>query len=102
MPIRQPPPPARGRPKGARSFDERVATAFGTAVRSARRLAGVSQEALALRADIERSYLGRIERGQSQPTLHALLKIATALELEGSELVATVEQGLRKRRRAAG
>lgn len=98
MPVRPKKAPARGRPKGSRSFDERVATAFGRAVRAARHEAGTSQEQLAHAADVERSYLGRLERGQSQPTLFALLKIAEALSCPGADLVATVERSLSRRR----
>lgn len=89
-------PPAPGRPRGARSFDSRVAGAFGEIVRNARVAAGISQEHLALLAQIERSYFGRIERGQSQPTLFVLLKIAAALGYEGAALVGLVEDSLAK------
>lgn len=88
--------PARGRPPGARSFDARVAGCFGEVVRQARFAAGISQEDLAHLAQIERSYFGRIERGQSQPTLFVLLKIAAALGYEGATLVGLVEDSLSK------
>jgi transcriptional regulator with XRE-family HTH domain len=55
---------------------------------------GVSQEALAHAADVERSYLGRIERGESQPTLHVILKVARALGIAAGTLVGTVESVL--------
>jgi transcriptional regulator with XRE-family HTH domain len=63
--------------------------------------AGIAQEQLAHQADLERSYLGRIERGQSQPTLFVVLKIAAALGLQGGELVSEMERGLRRMRRAS-
>lgn len=86
--------PRPGRPRGARSFDAGVATAFGSVVREARLAAGISQETLALIAVVERSYLGRVERGQSQPTLNLVLKIAAALGYEAAVLVALVEESL--------
>jgi len=86
--------PKRGRPRGALSFDADVAKAFGGVVREARLSAGISQEALAHVANVERSYFGRIERGQSQPTLHVILKIAAALGYEGGALVTMAEQKL--------
>jgi XRE family transcriptional regulator, regulator of sulfur utilization len=99
MPTRSRSAPRRGRPPGARSFDAGVAAAFGSVVREARLAAGVSQEALAQLAHVERSYFGRIERGQSQPTLYVVLKLAAALDLEAAALVALVEGALRSETR---
>ena len=93
--------PKRGRPRGARSFEPGVASAFGDVVKAARLDAGISQEALAYMADIERSYFGRMERGQSQPTLHVVLKVAAALGFEGGTLVSLVEKRLSRRSKMA-
>lgn len=87
-------PPAQGRPKGAKSFDPVSAAIFGEEVRRARIDAGISQEGLALAANVERSYLGRVERGQSQPTLFVILKVAVALGVSASALVLQVEKRL--------
>jgi len=89
--------PQRGRPPGASSFDADVAAVVGGVVRGLRVAAGISQEALAHMANVERSYCGRIERGESQPTLYVILKIAAALGMEGHVLVKHVEQALGKR-----
>lgn len=94
MSSRKRPPPAQGRPKGSKSFDPFSAAIFGEEVRRARVDAGVSQEGLALAADVERSYLGRVERGQSQPTLFVVLKVAAALGVSAGELVSQVEKRL--------
>jgi transcriptional regulator with XRE-family HTH domain len=51
----------------------------------------VAQEALAHLAKIERSHVGKIERGEHMPTLAALLKIAKALGMSGAELLAEAE-----------
>jgi XRE family transcriptional regulator, regulator of sulfur utilization len=83
-----------GRPKGAKTSDPVVAEAFGSAVRAARTVRGISQEALAHLARIERSHVGKIERGEHMPTLSALLKIARALGTSGSQLVADAEAEL--------
>lgn len=95
MTIRQRISLPRGRPKGAISFDSEVAQAFGAVVRQARLAAEISQEALAHSSRLERSYLGRIERGQSQPTLLVILKVAAALGCDGAELVAATEEALK-------
>ena len=85
----------RGRPKGALSFDADVAQAFGAVLRKARVAAELSQEDLAHSSRVERSYLGRIERGQSQPTLLVILKVAAALGWDGAMLVAATEDELK-------
>lgn len=85
-----------GRPKGATTYDRVVAEAFGTAIRTARLAQGLSQEEFAARAGIERSHVGKIERGQHMPTLVALFKLAHGLELTAYELVAEAEVVLPK------
>jgi transcriptional regulator with XRE-family HTH domain len=47
---------------------------------------GLSQEELAHRADIHTAHLGRIERGEKNPTLETIEKIANALEITFEEL----------------
>jgi len=81
----------RGRPLGSKSADPVLAAAFGAAVRSARTTRGIAQETLAHLAGIERSHVGKIERGQHMPTISALLKIARALVMSGAELMAKAE-----------
>jgi len=81
----------RGRPKGSRTFDAPTAIAFGRALRAARTARGVAQEQLALIAGLERSFVGKIERGENQPSLGILLRLARALECSGAELVAKTE-----------
>jgi transcriptional regulator with XRE-family HTH domain len=60
---------------------------IGVAIRSARLEQGMSQEALALATELDRSYVGGIERGEHNIGLISLGKICTALELRPSELM---------------
>lgn len=90
MPDPFPKAPKPGRPLGSKSFDPKVAQAFGAVVREARVEAGISQEALASMIGVERSYFGRIERGQSQPTLSVVLKVASALQRDAGEMISVV------------
>lgn len=53
---------------------------FGARVRELRRKAGLSQEALALRAQLDRSYIGGVERGERNVSLVNIHKIAVALK----------------------
>lgn len=55
--------------------------AFGAAVRVARLTQGIAQEELAAKAGIERSHMGKIERGEHMPTLALILRIAAGLSL---------------------
>ena len=61
------------------------------AVRIARGRTGLSQEALALQAGINRSYVGQIERGVGNPSLRVLVKLAETLGLDVAELLAQVK-----------
>lgn len=54
--------------------------ALGAVIRQVRKEKGLSQEALADYADIDRSHMGKIERGERNVTALNLLKIAAALE----------------------
>jgi transcriptional regulator with XRE-family HTH domain len=65
---------------------------FGTTVRQLRERQGWSQEALAERADLNRSYVGELERGQAIPSLVTLDKLASALGLSLTNLVAHTER----------
>jgi transcriptional regulator with XRE-family HTH domain len=60
---------------------------FGNHVRELRESKGLSQEALADLGEIHRTYLGGIERGERNPTLLSLLKLARALEISLTELL---------------
>lgn len=53
-----------------------LAKKFGHNVRSMRKDKGISQDKLALSADIDRSYVGRIERGEVNITLEKAYQIA--------------------------
>lgn len=61
--------------------------AFGKAVRARRKACQLSQEALADLAEIDRSHMGKIERGERNVTLLNILKIAGALGAKPSEIL---------------
>lgn len=87
-------PVQRGRPPGATTYDAELAQAFGTAVRALRSERGIAQEMLANLAGIERSHLGKIERGEHMPTLAIIFKIASALECSTAVLMNQTETQL--------
>lgn len=84
----------RGRPTGATTFDAELARAFGAAVRALRTERGIAQEALANLASIERSHMGKIERGEHTPTLAIIFKIAKALGCSTAVLMTETESGI--------
>jgi len=84
----------RGRPPGTVRFEPEPARAFGKAVRAFRTDQGIAQEELAALAGIERSHMGKIERGEHLPSLALILKIASALKVSGTELMAATERNM--------
>lgn len=72
---------------GYENFQELIA--IGEAIRTRRRDQGISQEHLAFLAGIDRSHMGKIERGERNVSLLNLIRICTALKIRASELLAT-------------
>ncbi len=86
-------------PKRVTSFEPDVAIAFGTTIRALRVKLQIAQDAFALLANVDRSYYGKLERGERQPSIALMLRIANGLQLTGAELVAKVEEAIRLRAR---
>ena len=61
---------------------------LGDAIRTHRDQTGMSQEKLAEKASLHPVYIGKVERGEQWISLHALLRVAKALEVRVSDLVA--------------
>lgn len=64
---------------------------FGHAVRRQREKIGISQEELATRADLHRTYIGAVERGERNISLENIKKITEALGFSISELFVDME-----------
>jgi transcriptional regulator with XRE-family HTH domain len=60
---------------------------FGTRVRQLRSQKGYSQEAFATKCDLDRTYVGGIERGERNVALRNVESIAKALDMTLSELM---------------
>lgn len=65
--------------------------AFGRVLRTVRREVGLTQEQLALAADIDRTFVSLIERGERQPTVRVLFKLAAALHVSAARLIQMTE-----------
>ncbi|MDP6967897.1 MAG: helix-turn-helix transcriptional regulator [Gammaproteobacteria bacterium] len=60
---------------------------FGNRVREIRSAANITQEELAYMANIDRGYMGHIERGTKSPTLDKVEQIAKALNLQPTNIL---------------
>jgi transcriptional regulator with XRE-family HTH domain len=78
-------PRSAGKPPLSAATEE-----FGRRVRERRHLLELSQEALADRSDLHWTYFGQVERGQVNVSLHNIIKIAAALEVDPGELVSAL------------
>ncbi len=64
-----------------------ISIAFGQLVRKHRKEKNISQEKLALLCSLDRSYMGRIERGEVNITIKRLYELAKALEIDVHKLL---------------
>jgi transcriptional regulator with XRE-family HTH domain len=64
---------------------------FGDRVRELRKAKNLSQEALALACDLDRTYIGGVERGERNISLVNIHTIAKALAVPPSELLMTAK-----------
>lgn len=88
------PPKAKSLARRSTSFEPVAAKAFGEVVRSLRERQGMAQDQFALLANVDRSYYGKLERGERQPSLGLLLRIANGLGVSGASLVERTEAHL--------
>ena len=65
---------------------EKILIQFGENIRKTRKEKGLSQEQLAFKADLHRTYIGMIERAEKNITLLNIEKIAKALDINIIEL----------------
>jgi len=67
-------------------LNEEILIKFGKKVREKRKGKGLSQEQLAFKANLHRTYIGMIERAEKNITLLNIQKIANALEISIKEI----------------
>lgn len=78
--------------------DEAILKALASELKSRRHLLGISQDELAFRADLSRTFIGKMELAQTQPALNAMFHLASALELNPSEFVQSIWSRAQKER----
>lgn len=78
----------------ARSADNRIEKCFGAILRARRLALGLSQEELAFRAQIDRTFVSMLERGLRMPSLGTILCVAHALNTSATNVISELETEL--------
>jgi transcriptional regulator with XRE-family HTH domain len=71
---------------------------LGDELRNARKTAGLTQEEVAFRAKLDRTYISQLENNKKSPTVEALFRVADAIGVRASELIVRVESSTKSRR----
>jgi transcriptional regulator with XRE-family HTH domain len=75
------------------SRQNKIKLAFGMRLRELRQEKGLSQESLALACELDRTYIGGVERGERNISLINIIKISEALKISPSQLFNTGNNG---------
>ena len=68
---------------------------LGRILKETREAAGLTQEALALSAGVDRSYVSQLERDIKSPTVQMLFRLCESLKVRPSSVIARLEQAQR-------
>lgn len=82
--------------------EAKLPMAFGEVVRQLRKDQGISQEKLATLAGIDRAYMGGLERGQRNPSLTTIARVAHGLGMTAGEVLIKMEDQRRRGGRRKG
>ena len=69
---------------------------FGRILRELRTERGLSQENLGFESDYHRTYISQLERGQKNPSLKAIFRLARVLGIRPSEMIRRIESRVEK------
>ncbi|MFE4115788.1 helix-turn-helix domain-containing protein [Priestia sp. YIM B13448] len=69
-----------------------IEKAFGEVLKQMRNKKKMSQEQLALEANLERTYISMMERGTRKPTINTIFKLSRVLGIKPSQLIECVEE----------
>lgn len=72
-------------------WGQAIRSAFGNQVRALRKKQSISQEELALKCELDRSYIGQVERGERNISLENIYRIAVGLRVPARELLTEIE-----------
>jgi len=71
-----------------------IKLAFGSVLREFRLEKKFSQEKMALECDLDRTFISLLERGQRQPTLTTLFRLAEVLDVPPAKLIEETQKRL--------
>lgn len=77
-------------------LDFALLRSFAAELKARRMALGISQEQLALRADVNRTFVGKLETAKNQPTLAVMYRLTEGLECEMPELLGSMLKRYRK------
>ena len=69
-----------------------IEVVFGSVLQQVRKSKKMSQEQLALQANLDRTYISMLERGARKPTINTLFKLSMVLDVKPSQLIEYVEE----------
>lgn len=75
--------------------EHEIALLVGGVLREFRRRAGLSQESLAPRAHLHRTYVGAVERGERNPTIKILARWLRGCEVSWTEFGSAVDEAIK-------
>ena len=64
---------------------------FASVLKRKREALGITQDTLATRSELDRTYISMLERGLRKPSLQTVFSLAKSLEIEVTELIREVE-----------
>ena len=70
---------------------------LGDILREAREKAGLTQEQLAFRAGLDRTYVSQLENDKKSPTVQTLFRLCEAMKASPAGIIAHLERRLRRR-----
>lgn len=73
-----------------------IEEAFGEVIRKLRKSNSMSQEKLAERSNLDRSFISQIECGRKQPSLITIYQLAKAFNLSASKILSLTEEKIKK------
>lgn len=77
-------------------LDFALLRSFAAELKARRMALGISQEQLALRAEVNRTFVGKMETAKNQPTLAVMYRLSEGLECEIPDLLSAVLKRYRK------
>ena len=76
------------------NLENSIRQEFGVILRTRRIALGLSQEKLALDANLNRNYISLLELGRNQPTVTVLFRLASVLGMQPSMLISQLEKAI--------